>query len=217
MINYTIFYTYTPLFIQGAGLTLALWLVSTGISLVIGVIWGIARCSQLRLPVISLGIDWVTFVLRGVPFYVQLLVVYFVLPALLGVSLPAFIAAVVSLGLCSAAYVSQMIRGGINALPQGQWAAARALGYSTGQTLWFVIIPQMGRAVLPSLVGECDQLLKSTSIVSTIGVLDVTRAGMNIVARTMDPVPVYCAIVCIYLVMSSGLNILGWYLERGGR
>lgn len=203
-----------PLLFQGAAMTCALWLTASIISLLAGTIAGAVRCLRMRIAYISEFFDLITFVLRGVPFYIQLLIAYFVLPDLLQINVPTFVIASLALGLCSAAYVSQMIRGGLNAIADGQWEAAQALGYSQLATLRFIIIPQVIRAISPSLIGELDQLLKSTSILSTIGVLELTRAGMNIIAREMNPISMYAAIAIIYLAMSTCLNIVGYWLEQ---
>lgn len=205
-----------PLLMQGLIMTIKLWLIATVASLILGTILGILRCQQLRMARIASILDACTFVLRGVPLYVQLLITYFVLPDLLGINLPIFFAGTFTLGLCSAAYVSQMVRSGINAIPAGQWEAAYVLGYSTSQTVRWIIMPQVMRAILPTLVGEVDQLLKSTSIVSSIGLLELTRAGMNIVSREMNPLTIYLTIALLYLMLSSALNALGAFLERKG-
>lgn len=204
------------LLMQGLMMTMKLWLTATVLSLCLGTLLGILRCQQLRSTGIATLLDGCTFVVRGVPIYVQLLITYFVLPDLLGINLPIFFAATLTLGLCSAAYVSQIVRSGINAIPIGQWEAAYVLGYSTAQTVRWIILPQMVRNILPALIGEFDQLLKSTSIVSSIGLLELTRVGMNIVAREMNPLTIYLAIALLYLMLSSALNALGAFLERKG-
>lgn len=205
-----------PLLMQGLAMTIKLWLTATTLSLSLGTLLGILRCNQLRSTGIATLLDGCTFVIRGVPIYVQLLISYFVLPDLLGINLPIFFAATLTLGLCSAAYVSQIVRGGINAIPVGQWEAAYVLGYSTTQTVCWIILPQMVRNILPAIVGEFDQLLKSTSIVSSIGLLELTRVGMNIVAREMNPLTIYLVIALLYLVLSSALNALGAFFEQRG-
>ena len=206
--------TSQPLLLQGVFMTLRLWCVALVIALIVGCLWGVLRSRKLRITGISLILDAVTFILRGIPFYVQLLIAYFVIPGLLGIDISAFFAATISLGICSAAYISQMVRGGINAVADGQWLAAQALGYSSPQMLRFIILPQVTRIILPALTGECDQLLKSTSIISAIGVLEITRAGMNIIARQMNPLSIYTAVALLYLILSSLLNIASYFLER---
>ena len=203
-----------PLLMQGLSMTLFLWLTTAIIALSMGMLWGIMRSNAVRIKLLSGGLDVITFVLRGIPYYVQLLIAYFVFPAALGINLSACTAALLSLGFCSAAYISQMIRGSINTIPIGQWLAARALGYSTLQTIWYIILPQVLKALTPALTGELDQLLKSTSLVSSIGVLELTRAGMNIIARTMNPISVYTTIALMYLILSSLLAIAAQTINR---
>lgn len=203
-----------PLLMQGALTTITLWLLAVALSLSIGTVWGIVRCRRGRIALLSPLLDGITFVLRGIPFYVQLLISYFLLPDLLNINLPSFAAASLALGLCSAAYLSQIVRGGIDAVSIGQWEAAQVLGYSKLQTLRFIILPQAFRNILPALGGELDQLLKTTAVVSAIGVLDLTRAGMNIIAREMNPITIYTIIALCYLLMSSFLNGVTVLLER---
>ena len=215
MINmYTTITQSAPVLMQGMLTTITLWLIAVVLSLSIGTVLGIVRCRRGRIALLSPLLDVITFVLRGIPFYVQLLISYFLLPDLLNINLPSFAAASLSLGLCSAAYLSQIVRGGIDALPVGQWEAAQVLGYSQPQTLRYIILPQMIRNILPALGGEFDQLLKTTAVVSAIGVLDLTRAGMNIIAREMNPIMMYSIIALCYLFMSSLLNGVTALLER---
>ncbi|KKQ32321.1 MAG: hypothetical protein US49_C0010G0021 [candidate division TM6 bacterium GW2011_GWF2_37_49] len=214
MNSVNLIYESAPLLAKAAGTTIQLWLSAAIISLSLGVLFGVLRSRNVRITWISESLDFVTFVLRGIPFYVQLLLAYFVVPDLIGINPSAFSCAIISLGLCSAAYISQIVRAGINAISQGQWEAAIVLGYSKIQALKYVIIPQVLRNVLPSINGELDQLLKSTSIISSIGVLELTRAALNIISIQMRPIPVYFAIAAIYLTMSTGLNLLTTSLER---
>jgi len=195
-----------PLMLKGAGATLTIWLLATLIALTIGTLWGILTCTRLRVPIVSNLIDRITFVLRAIPVYVQILIVYFVLPDLLGINLSPLCAGIVALGLCSAGYTAQIIRGGINAVTQGQWEAAYVLGFDTPATLRSIILPQMLRNAISALSGELDQLLKSTSLLSTIGFLELTRVAMNITAQEMQPIAIYLSIAVLYLIMSLGLN-----------
>ena len=179
-----------------------------------GLLMGILSCHRLKIPILTPLIEGIAFVLRAVPFYVQLMIVYFVLPELLGFNFNPFWASVISLGFCSSGYMAQIVRAGINSIPIAQWEAAYALGYSTYQSLRWVIIPQMVRNVLPAFNNELDSLLKTTSVVSTIGLLELTRVGMNLVSRELEPVPIYLMIALVYLVMSALLNGAGRLFER---
>lgn len=204
----------SPLLMQGAWMTIQLWLTAALIALSLGILIGLLRSRKLRMPWFAYLLDGITFILRGVPFYVQLLMAYFVIPELIGINCSAFTAATIALGLCSSAYVSQIVRGGINAVSAGQWEAAMVLGYTTYDTVRYVIVPQMIRIVLPALNGELDQLLKSTSVISAIGVLELTGAAKNIIAREMNPLPMYTAIAVIYVLFSSVLNVIAAISER---
>ena len=203
-----------PLILKGLSMTLEVFLITSVLSIIMGLIMGLCCCSRLRLPLISPTIEVITFVLRGIPFYIQLLIVYFVLPDLIGFNLSPFLASVIALGFCSSGYVAQLVRGAINAMPIAQWEAAFSLGYSTRRSLVYIILPQMFRIIIPSLNNELDALLKSTSVISTIGMLELTRVGMNLVSREMEPVPIYLTIALIYLMVSATLNIVTKKLER---
>jgi His/Glu/Gln/Arg/opine family amino acid ABC transporter permease subunit len=210
----TILLNSSYLLLQGTLTTLGIWITAACVALGIGFIWGALRAERLRVPYISMIVDGITFLLRGIPFYVQLLIAYFVLPELSGIELSASVTAALTLGLCSAAYVSQILCGGINAIAVGQWEAAYVLGYTKAQTLRFIVVPQTLRYVISALGGEFDQLLKSTALASSFGVLEVTRAGMNIISREMCPMTIYLALAAIYLALSSLLNALTYKLGR---
>jgi His/Glu/Gln/Arg/opine family amino acid ABC transporter permease subunit len=203
-----------PLLMQGVVMTVQILVCSASLSAALGFVFGTASCNQLRIPLLSQCVESITFVLRAIPFFVQLLLVYFVLPDLLGFSLEPFPASIIALGLCSSGYVAQIVRGGLNAIPEAQWEGAFSLGLNRLQSLRHIILPQVGRAVLPMLNNELDALLKSTSIVSSIGMLELTRMGMNIVSREMQPIPVYLTIAFFYVCMSLVLNLIARAVER---
>jgi His/Glu/Gln/Arg/opine family amino acid ABC transporter permease subunit len=203
-----------PLLCQGALMTLQVLLFSATLSLIIGTFLGSLCCSKLKIPFISRFIEALTFVLRAVPFFVQLLIAYFVLPDLLGFNLEPFPASVIALGLCSSGYTAQIVRSGLNSIPLSQWETAATLGYTPWQTLRYIIFPQAFKLILGPLNNELDALLKSTAIVSSIGMLELTRMGMNIVSREMEPVPIYLTVALFYLCMSVLLKLLTQTLEK---
>lgn len=206
-----------PLLLKGAALSLQIFAIASPLSLVLGGMMGSLTCSRLRCGWVASAIEGITFVLRAVPFYVQLLIAYFVLPDLLGIDLEAFTAAIIALSLCSAGYTAQIVRGGLNAVPKEQWEAAYTLGYSVIDSLRFIIFPQLLRNILPALTGEFDALLKSTAILASIGLLELTRIGMNIVSREMDPLPIYLAVAGLYVGISASINIISKKLEKRWR
>jgi His/Glu/Gln/Arg/opine family amino acid ABC transporter permease subunit len=202
------------LLLKGTLVTLELWVVCSLISIIFGFLIGILRCSKLRVPIISSALDAITMVLRGVPLYTQLMIFYFVLPEVLGLNLSSFISGCIALGLCSGAYASEAIRGSINTLPQTQWDASSALGYSVPSQLIHIILPQAIRNALPALVSEYSMVLKSTSMIASIGVLELTKVGTNIISRSLDPLPVCLGIGAIYLIINSILYFIGQAIER---
>ncbi|MBS0616042.1 MAG: amino acid ABC transporter permease [Verrucomicrobia bacterium] len=206
-----------PLLVKGLGMTLQVLLGSALLSFSVGLLFGILSCNRLKKRWLTPFIEGTTFVFRAVPFYIWLLIVYFVLPDLGGFTLEPFTAAVWALGMCSSGYVAQIVRAGINSIPLAQWEAAFTLRYSTMQSLRYVILPQMFRNVLPAFTNELDSLLKSTAIASTIGMLELTRMGMNIVSREMEPVPIYLTIAFFYLCMSAILNLVMRRIEYAKR
>jgi len=203
-----------PLLLKGALLTFEIMIFATAISLTIGIVFGVISCNRLRIPYFSHLIDHFTFILRSIPFYVQLLIVYFVFPDIFGFNFEAFYASIIALGFCSAGYITQIVRAGINSIPIAQWESSHTLGYNIIQSLTRIILPQMFRNVLPAFNNEFDSLLKSTSITATIGLLELTRMGMNIVSRRMQPIPIYLSIALIYVLFSIFMNILFKYFER---
>lgn len=203
-----------PLLMKALFTTLELWFLSGCISFGGGFIWGILASKYFYVPVISRFCDITTFILRGIPFFVQLLLAYFVIPDLLGINVPTFLSAIISLGLNAAAYMSEIVRGGINSIAWGQWQAALVLGYTKIQTLRFIILPQVFRNILPAIYGELDGLLKATSIVSSLGIFELTKVAQCIIAIYMQPVPVYLLIASIYLGISTLLSAGARRLER---
>jgi His/Glu/Gln/Arg/opine family amino acid ABC transporter permease subunit len=203
-----------PLLMKGLWTTVEVFLCASALSFVLGLLFGILSCEELKSPV-SAFIQTITFVLRAIPFFVQLLIVYFVFPDWIGVNLGVFPASVLALGLCSSGYVCQIIRSALNSIPTSQWEAAFSLGYSRVQTLAHIIFPQMLRNALPSLNNELEAVLKSTAILSSIGMLELTRVGMNIVSRELkQPLAIYLVVAACYVALSTILNVLAKRLER---
>lgn len=195
-------------------MTLQVLFCSALLSFTFGSLMGILLCNRLRTPFLSLFLEIGMFTFRAIPFFVWLLLVYFVFPDLFGFSIDSFTAAVLALGLCSSGYIAQIVRAGINSIPVSQWEMAYCLGYSLKQALLLIILPQMKRNVLPAFTNELDSLVKSTAAISSIGLLELTRVGMNIVSRELKPVPIYLAIAFFYLLISAIMNYIMKKIER---
>jgi His/Glu/Gln/Arg/opine family amino acid ABC transporter permease subunit len=191
-----------PLLLQGAKTTLCIFMLSSCISLSLGLVLGVLASDELKVPVLSRLVQTAAFILRAVPLFVQVLIVYFVLPDALGMNLEPLAASIFALSLCSSGYVCQIVRCGLNSLAKTQWEAAFVLGYTRVQSLRCVILPQMMRNTLLAFNNELESLLKSTAILSSIGVLELTRMGMNIISREMQPLPIYFAVAVFYVALS---------------
>jgi polar amino acid transport system permease protein len=215
--EYPMITPYLPLLLQGTAMTIVAWIVAGTVSIIIGTCMGILSCRYLAHPTVRAAIRLYTFVAKGIPAYVLILIAYFVLPALLGVNISGFAAACGALALSSSGYVTEIIRSGIDALPRGQWDACFALGYPLRATLTRIILPQAFATMAPPLVGEGEQLLKSTSLLATIGVTELTRSGMNIISRELNPIPIYLTIAAIYLIFSGILQTLLLSIEKRNR
>lgn len=208
-----VIFEYALLFAKGAGVTLLAWLSATTCSLLIGIFCGILSCAYLSRAGSIYLIRIYTFVAKGIPAYVQILIAYF-LPAACGIHIPGFIAAVGALAFCSGGYVTEIIRSTINNIPQGQWYAGKTLGYSMWDTLRRIIMPQVLRASSAALMGELEQLLKSTSLLATIGITELTRTGMNIISRELNPLSIYAIVAGIYLCFSLILTLVSIYMSK---
>lgn len=147
-------------------------------------------------------------VIRGTPVVVQLMICYFVIFVSAKDGIPV---AIFAFGINSGAYVAEIFRGGIMSIDGGQFEAGRSLGFNYLQTMWHIIIPQMFKAVLPTLCNEFIALLKETSVAGYVGVVDLTKAGNIIAGRTYDYfIPLFTvALVYLFLVV-----VLSWLVGR---
>lgn len=204
---------YKPI-MYGIVTTLYTWLIAGAVSLFIGTMLGIFNSKYIKNKSLKIAIKSYIFIAKGIPAYVQILMAYFILPKLIGVPIHGMMAALMALSFCSSGYVAEIIRSGVNAVPFGQWEASMALGYSFYQRMKMIILPQGVKNVIPALVGEFEQLLKSTSLLATIGITEITRTGMNIISRDLNPIPVYLSIAIIYLIFSALINLYLYYIEK---
>ena len=200
--------TWLPLLIQGALTSLSLAVSAGGIGFILGLGMGIISCKRLTITGITHAVKAYVVLIQGTPVFVQILLYYYALPDLLGLNLSPFAAGAIALGLNSAAYISEIIRGGINAVPSGQWEAAYSLGCSPSITLTTIILPQATSIILPALTNELAVLIKETAVVSVIGVVELTKVGMNLNAQALDPLKIYGIIAVLYLIMTMAVRTL---------
>ncbi len=200
-----------PYLLAAAGTTLWVSLLGMALGQMLGAAVCLLRRSGLR-GMDRAGAAYVSF-FRGVPLLVQLLLIYLFLPRI-DLNVPPLAAAVIALGLASGAYVSEIFRGALAAIPPGQAEAADALGM-TRRGIWRrVLLPQMLRLSLPAEINELILLLKASSLISAIGVTELTRTAQSYAAATYRPLQMYVTAALIYLLMNLALAGLGQLAER---
>jgi polar amino acid transport system permease protein len=200
-----------PLLLQAAVATILISLVSLCFAFLIGTAVCAVSFSRSR-PLRWLGMAHVHF-FRGVPLLVQLLMLYYLLPVL-GINMSSLTAAIIAVSFCSSAYMAEILRGGFLGIPPGQLEAAHLLGLSGLQTLVRIQMPQALRLTLPSLVNEVLLVIKSSSLVSVVGVAELTRTAQNIAASNYRPLETYFLVGVAYFAINSLLSRLGHLGER---
>lgn len=201
--------------LKGTVITLELTAGAVAIGIVIGLFMALMRLSNSRL-LRGLAIAYIDF-FRGTPLMVQILMVYFAVPQLLGFQIPGnyqFVAGIAAMGLNSGAYIAEIFRSGIQSIDRGQSEAARSLGMSHAQAMRYVILPQAVKRVIPPLGNEFIALLKDSSLVAIIALEDLMYTGKLIVSRTYQPFVIYFEVAMFYLVMTLILSRFVNYTER---
>ena len=211
-LNLSIITENLPLLLKGAGITLEITALSVGLGLLIGMFVGVAKLSDNRLirGLASVYVDCI----RGTPLLVQIFLVYFALPQIIGHRIDPFVAAVGACSINSGAYVAEIFRSGIMSIDPGQMEAGRSLGFNYAQTMWYVIMPQAFKTVLPTLCNEFISLLKETSVSGYIAIQDLTKGGDIIRSRTYSAFMPLIAVALVYLVIVMIFTKLIQILER---
>ena len=208
---------YAPLFWRGVLVTLAYTAGTITLGLIIGLLVGLGRLSKSKLQNIPL----IAFIeaFRCTPLLVQIVWFYYALPVLLGIQIPAVVAAILTLSCYTGAFYAEIFRGGIISIERGQWDAARALGLRRWTMMRMVILPQAVRRMMPPFVNRSITQLKNTSLVSTIAVPDLLYNGSLITADTCRPLEVYTVVALIYFaLLFPSTMVAQWYerkLEKG--
>lgn len=209
--KWSIFVKSLPILLKGAIITAQLTVISVIIGLIIGLFGGLGRVSSNRV-INRLALAYVT-VIRGIPLLVTLMFMYYGLPAI-EIDLTAFTVAFLALSVTNGAYVTEIIRAGIQSIDTGQMRAARSLGMPYGLAMRRIILPQVVRRVLPPITNEAITLLKSTALVSTIALTDLLRSGLEIMASKANTFSPFAGVALIYLLMTMPLIWLVSRLEK---
>jgi polar amino acid transport system permease protein len=184
--------------LQGAGYTLLITFSCAATALVVGL--GIAMARELGGAWVSAVLSALVYALRGVPMLVLLFLVFFGLPGI-GIDVPPLLAMMLSLGLISGAYLSEVFRGALAAVNPSEVLAAQAMGFTRFETLRLIKIPQMLRFSVPGMVNELTTVLKYSPFAYTVGLPEITKQAMALVATTMRGIEIYAAIGLIYFAI----------------
>lgn len=196
----------------GALYTIFVGLIACGVGLIVGTglllirnskFWLLRKCARL----------YGSFI-RGTPALVQILVFYYALAPLIGVNIDPFTAGVMAIGFNSGAYVAEILRGGLSRISAGQWEAAQALGLPKHKIWLKIILPQVYNSVIPLLVNEFTMVIKITPLLSTITLVELTRASQMLYNETFRPVEVLILAAAIYFCICFSISQFGEYLQR---
>jgi polar amino acid transport system permease protein len=201
-----------PSLLTGLEVTVALTVLSMAFGLVVGLVLATIRLEP-RIKWLYIPATVYIELIRGTPLILQLFFAYFALPAI-GIRLDPFLAGVLALGMNYSAYLSEVFRASIKAVPPGQWEAASSLGMPWVLVMWRIILPQAGRIALPSTGNYFIALFKDSALASTISVTELLFSGQILAAQTFNYFGIYAIVALFYLVVSypSSLGIRA--LER---
>jgi polar amino acid transport system permease protein len=167
----------------------------------------VSRHSALRWPC-----QFYIWFIRGTPTLIQIFIIYFGIPQL-GLRLSPFTAGVVALGISSGAYVAEIIRAGLLAIPKGQTESAIAIGMNARQSLQYIVLPQVVRIIIPPVTNEAVTTLKNTSLLSTITIIELTLKSEMIISYTFRPFDFYIIAAILYLIMTTSLMSAASWIE----
>ena len=205
----------------GIGMTLGVTAGALVLGMVIGLIMALGKLSKYKIArwPASIYVE----IIRGTPLFVQVLILAYGVPYLVSTLSdgamrfnwePIYIVGILACGFNGGAYLAEIIRSGIQAVDNGQTEAARSLGMTNGQNMRYIILPQALRIILPAMANEFVTLIKETSILSYVGIVEITRQGVLWVSRDFITFPAYIGVAIVYLCMTIPLSRLVVYLEK---
>ena len=204
--------TALPYLLDGLQITLYIFVTALILGLIIGLIVALFRLAPLKI------LNWIAKIyidaIRGTPILVQLFFIYFGLNSLDWISLDKTTAGIVTVGLNAGAYFAEIIRAGIQSIDKGQTEAARSLGLTNSQSMRYVVLPQAFRRMLPTFTNQSIISLKDTSLLSIIGIADLTQQGEVATATTFEAFKIWFAVGVIYFILIYLLSLLSNFLER---
>lgn len=200
-----------PYILKGLEVTLKIVAVSALVGFILGTL--LALCKITRMRALNIAADIYTSIFRGTPLVLQLMIIYFGVPQIIGYEIPAFLAAVLAFSLNSGAYMSEVIRAGIQAVDKGQTEAAMALGIPYGKMMRNIIFPQALKNILPALVNEFATLTKESAVVTVIGATDLMRRAYIVGGETFKYLEPLLFVGLIYYMLVIILTLVGKAIE----
>ncbi|MCM3215947.1 amino acid ABC transporter substrate-binding protein/permease [Niallia taxi] len=201
-----------PSLMTGLKMTLILTVVSLIIATIVGIVFGLMRIAKSKLlsTIAMIYID----IFRGTPLIVQAFFIYFGIPAAFDFRITAFVAGLITLSLNAGAYMAEIVRGGIQSVDKGQMEAARSLGLPYGKAMLKVVLPQAIQLMIPAFINQFVITLKDTSILSIIGINELTQSGKIIIARNLESFQMWIIVGIIYFIVIMILTKVSNVLER---
>ncbi len=201
-----------PILLKGLEVTIYIFVIAIILGFLIGLVVALLRLSSSK---VLNGIAKVYInAIRGTPFIVQLFFIYFGINSLHVISLDNTTAGIVTVAINAGAYFAEIIRAGIQSIDKGQTEASRSLGFTGGQTMRYVILPQAFRRMLPTITNQSIISLKDTSLLSIIGIADLTQQGQIQAAATFEAFKIWLTVGVIYFIIIYLLTILANFIER---
>lgn len=198
--------------LEASWLTIYLSFISFLIALFLGVVVGTLRSYKIHW-LLNLFLSSYIEIFRGTPLLIQLFFIYYGLPQV-GISMSSHEAAILGLSLNFGAYMSEIVRAGIQGVDKGQAEAAKSLGMNNLQILVYIIYPQALKLSLPSLTNTYAAILKDSSLVSVLSITELTRAGQLIYVRTYEPFEIYLTLGVFYFVMTYSVSLISKKIEK---
>ena len=207
-----LFITSLPSLLSGIRMTIIITAVALLAAAVIGLIAGLMNISSSKIAK-SIAVVYIDLI-RGTPLIVQAFFIYFGLPSILNFKIDAVLAGIVAISLNAGAYMAEIFRAGINSIDKGQMEAARSLGLPYSKAMMTVILPQAVQRMIPAIINQVAISLKDTSILSVIGINELTQSGEIIIASTYKSFQIWSMVGLLYLVIIMSLTYASRKIER---
>lgn len=201
-----------PMLLKGLQVTLYIFLIAILLGFLIGLVIALLRLAPLKI------LNWIAKAyvdaIRGTPFIVQLFFIYFGINSLQVISLNSTTAGIITVAINAGAYFAEIIRAGIQSIDKGQTEAARSIGFTSAQTMRYIVLPQAFRRMLPTITNQSIISLKDTSLLSVIGIADLTQQGQIQASATFEAFKIWLAVGVIYFIIIYLLTLLANFVER---